>query len=261
LDLSDPTTFNEKLQWLKLYDHNPEYPEMVDKYEAKKRVARLLGDEYVVPTLGCWDRFDDIDFETLPQKFVLKTTHDSGGVVVCQDKACFDREKARAKINRSLQKKFYYVGREWPYKEVPPRILAEAYLEDDDGAGNLSDYKFFCFNGNVDNVMMVLDRTSGDPHYYHFSIKDWKLCRFNRLCRSLPQDFTMEKPVFMDEMVKVAQKLSQGYPHIRIDLYYVKGQIYFGEYTLYNQSGFETAFDQKTDEYLGSLIQLPEKRI
>lgn len=260
LNLEEPVTYNEKLQWLKLYDHNPDYPEMVDKYEAKKRIASILGEEYIVPTLGVWDSFDEIDFDALPDKFVLKTTHDSGGVVICKDKLSFDVSSAKEKINRSLRKEFYYVGREWPYSQVKPRIIAESYLADEDNADNLNDYKFFCFDGYVDNVMMVLERASGNPKYYHFNVNSWKMCRFNRLCRSLPEGFTIEKPCFIDEMVRVAQVLSKGYPHIRIDLYYVNGQIKFGEYTLYNQSGFETGFDTKTDEYLGRLIRLPEKK-
>ncbi|MBR5061524.1 MAG: glycosyl transferase, partial [Prevotella sp.] len=146
LNLDNPQTFNEKLQWIKLYDHNPLYTKMVDKYEAKEYVASIIGDEYIIKTLGVWDRFDDIDFSTLPKQFVLKCTHDSGGLVICKDKSKLDIQAAKKKIEKSLKKNYYYIAREWPYKNVKRRIIAEEYIEDEK-TKELRDYKFFCFNG------------------------------------------------------------------------------------------------------------------
>ena len=255
LDLKHPVTFNQKLQWLKLHDHNPDYIQLVDKYEAKKIVADKIGAQYIIPTIGVWDRFEDIDFQLLPEQFVLKCTHDSGSVVICQSKSEFDYENAKEKLTNGLRNNFYYCGREWPYKYIKPRIIAEKYIVDDD-TGRLDDYKFFCFNGIVDNVMVVRGRSKGEPKYYHFD-KEWNLCRFNRLTRSVPDGYKEKKPVFIDDMIKVAEILSRNMIHVRIDLYEANGQIYFGEYTFYNQSGFETGFDQYSDEYLGNLIKLP----
>ena len=144
LNLSDPQTFNEKLQWLKIYDRKPEYTTMVDKYEAKKYVADIIGEEYIIPTLGVWDRFEDIDFDELPDQFVLKCTHDSGGLVICRDKSKLDLKAAKKKINKSLKRNYYWIGREWPYKNVRPRIIAEKFMTDPT-SDDLQDYKFFFF--------------------------------------------------------------------------------------------------------------------
>lgn len=255
LNLSHPTTYNEKLQWLKIHDHNPKYISLVDKYEAKKVVSKMIGEDHIIPTLGVWDRFDDIDFNKLPDKFVLKCTHDSGSVVVCKDKAVLNINEAKCKLEKGLKNNFYWRSREWPYKHIPHRIIAEQYVEDSK-TGRLDDYKLFCFDGVVDNIMVVRGRAEGKPKYYHFD-KEWNLCRFNRLTRSLPEGFREEKPPFIDDMIAIAEQLSNGYIHVRIDLYEANGNIYFGEFTLYNQSGLETGFDDYSDGYLGSLINLP----
>lgn len=255
LELKQPKTYNEKLQWLKLHDHNPEYIKLVDKYEVKKIVSERIGEKYVIPTIGVWDSFDEIDFNKLPSAFVLKCTHDSGGVVVCKDKSMLDIEQTKKKINDSMARNYFWGVREWPYKNIKPRIIAEQYMEDLE-TGSLDDYKFFCFDGKVDNIMIVRERSEGTPKFYHFD-KEWNLCRFNRLTRSLPEGYKEAKPKFIDEMLEVAEKLSEGFIHVRIDLYEANGQIYFGEFTLYNQSGWETGFDDFSDNYLGSLIKLP----
>lgn len=257
MNWKNPQTFNQKLQWLKLYDHNPKYTKMVDKHDVKELVRSQLGEQYVIPTLGVWNQFDDIDFDALPNRFVLKCTHDSGGLVIVKDKRTLDKKAAKNKIEGSLKRNYYHFGREWPYKNIKPRIIAEKYMED--ASGGLTDYKFFCFDGVADNVMVVEDRAIQQPKYYHFS-KDWKLLRYNRLCRRLPDDFTMPKPPQMDEMFALAEKMSKGIPHVRVDFYVVDGQIYFGEYTFFNESGFETGFDDYSDGHLGSLIKLPPKR-
>lgn len=258
LNLDNPQTFNEKLQWLKLYDRRPEYTALVDKYEVKKLVAKELGEEYIIPTLGVWERFDDIDFDKLPDRFVLKCTHDSGGLVIVKDKRTLDKDAARAKIEKSLKNEYFYEGREWPYKNVKPRIIAEQYMED--ASGGLMDYKFFCFDGVADNVMVVADRAIKQAKYYHFS-KDWKILHYNRLCRTLPDDFQIPKPAQIDEMFALAEKMSASLPHVRIDFYLVDGQIFFGEYTFFNESGFESGFDAYSDGHMGSLLKLPPKRV
>lgn len=252
LDLKNPKTYNQKIQWLKLHDRKPQYSNLVDKYEVKKVVKEKIGAEYIIPTLGVWEKFTDIDLKKMPNQFVLKCTHDSGSVIICSDKNSFNVEKARDKLNKSLRSNYFYAGREWPYKNIKPRILAEAYIVDEKSK-KLDDYKFFCFNGVVDNVMVVRGRSDGNPQFYHFN-RDWKLCRFNRLTRSLPEGYQEEKPVLLDEMIYIAEVLSQGMIHVRIDLYEANGKIYFGEYTLYNQSGWETGFDDYSDGYLGNLI-------
>ena len=258
LDLKKPKYYNDKLQWLKLHDHNPNYIKLVDKYAAKETVGRIIGMQHIIPTLGVWHSFDEIDFSKLPGQFVLKCTHDSGGVVVCRDKSTFDFDKAKEKLTKHLKYNYYWFGREWPYKYVPPRIIAEEYIEDKK-TGRLDDYKLFCFDGVVDNIMVVRGRAEGNPKFYHFD-KNWNLCRFNRLTRSLPEDFHEDKPPFIDDMISIAEKISNGYIHVRIDLFEANGQIYFGEFTLYNQNGMETGFDDYSDGYLGSLIHLPIER-
>ena len=258
LNLKNPKFFYDKLQWLKLHDHNPVYISLVDKFEVKKIIADMLGNEYIIPTLGVWNSFDEIDFNQLPDRFVLKCTHDSGGVVICKNKNKFDFTKAGEKINEHLKHNYYWTGREWPYKHIPHKIIAEQYMEDEK-TGSLDDYKLFCFDGVVDNIMVVRGRANGKPKYYHFD-KDWNLCRFNRLTRALPLDFCEEKPPFIDRMIEIAEIISKGFPHVRIDLYEANGCIYFGEFTLYNQSGWETGFDEYSDSYLGSLIHLPGER-
>lgn len=248
-------TFNEKLQWLKLYDHNPQYTTMVDKYAAKQYVADIIGEQYIIPTLGAWNHFDEIDFDKLPDQFVLKCTHDSGGLVVCKDKSKLDKKAAKAKIEKSLKRNYYWSGREWPYKNVPPRIIAEQYMTNDLQSDEFSDYKFYCFNGIVDCVMVCLDRLSGDTKFYFFD-KNWELKRFNLRGKNAPSNFTIPKPSCMNEMFQIAAAISKGIPFVRVDLYQSNGQIYFGELTFYPDSGFDPNYLPTANEYFGSLIDL-----
>ena len=177
LDLNRAQTFNEKLQWLKLHDKNPSYTNLVDKYKVRKHVAKTIGKEYLTPLIWVWDKFDDIDFENLPNQFVLKSTHDSGEVVICTDKNKLDIEAARKKINKSLKRNYFYNSREWPYKNVKPRIICEELIKTKDG-GLPSDYKFHCFNGEPDSVMVCIERDSGNPRFFFFD-KEWNLLRYN----------------------------------------------------------------------------------
>ncbi len=255
LNLNNPKTFSEKLQWLKLYNRKPEYTQMVDKYEAKKYVASIIGEEYIIPTLGVWDSFDEIDFDALPNQFVLKTTHGGGntGVVICKDKATFNRNEAKAKLQRSLKQNIYRTLREWPYMNVKSRIIAEQYIVD--SQGELNDFKFSCYDGNVTDVMICLERSSGDTKFYFFD-KNWQLLRYNKRGLAAPEGFTVPKPENMDLMFRLASELSKGIPYLRVDLYNVDGKIYFGETTFFPQSGMDANLLPETDLLFGSRIKL-----
>lgn len=253
LDLKNPQTFNEKLQWLKLYDRNPEYTKMVDKYEVRKYIAEKIGEEYLIPLLGVWDSFDEIDFDKLPDQFVLKCNHDSGGLVICRDKSKLDIEAARKKINKSLKRDFFKITREWPYKDVKPRIIAEKYMSDSDG--KFIDYKFFCFNSFVHNVMVCVDRELGDTKFYFFD-KNWDLLRLNKRGKNAPENFSLPKPENMEKMFEIASILSKGTVFSRIDLYNTDGKIYFGEITFFPSSGFDANLLEETDHLFGDLTKI-----
>ena len=256
LNLKNPQTFNEKLQWLKLNDRKPEYTMMVDKYESKKYVANIIGEEYIIPTLGVWDKFDDIDFDKLPDKFVLKCTHDSGGLVICKDKSNFDKHAAKLKIEKSLKHDYFKWGREWPYKNVKPRIIAEQYMEDS-ALHELRDYKFFCFNGVADCVMVCVGRSTGNTKFYFYN-KEWKLCRYNVLGKSIIGNGDVKRPNNISDMFAIVEQLSQKIPFSRIDLYNVNQKIYFGEITFFPDSGFDPNLMPETDFYFGSKLNLKE---
>lgn len=257
IDWKNPKTFNEKLQWLKVYNRKPEYTMMVDKAEAKRYAASIIGEEHIIPTLGVWEHFDDIDFATLPDKFVLKTTNGGGGcgVVICKDKAAFNKEDAKKKLETSLHSSIYRNYREWPYKNIQPRIIAEQFMTDS-SQSELRDYKFFCVNGTAHNVMLCYDRLSGDTKFYFFD-REWNLLRLNKRGLAAPVDFSIPKPKAIDEMFRLAGKLSMGLPFARVDLYNVDGKIYFGEITFYPQSGFDPNLLPDTDKMFGDMIQLP----
>ncbi len=255
-DLKNPKTFNEKLQWLKLHDRYPRYTDMVDKVEAKKIAAAIVGDEHIIPTLGVWGSFDEIDFSSLPEQFVLKCSHDSEGLVIVKDKSNLDLAAARKKIESAMRYNFYYVGREWPYKNVRPRILAEAYLEDT-ACGELRDYKFYCFDGEPKMMFVVTGRAAGDTRIDFFDL-DFKHLPVTQHYPNA--DFEIKKPKTFDQMVAAAKKLSAGLTHVRIDFYEVNGKMYFGEYTFFDNSGFGPFDQPEWDERLGSWIKLPEVR-
>lgn len=258
-DLKNPTTYNEKLQWLKLHDRQPLYTQLVDKYEVRRFVEERIGGEYLVPLAGGpWNSFDEIDFDALPERFVLKCTHDSGGLVICRDKRTLDREKARRRISQSLQQNFYYHNREWPYKDVQPRIIAEAYMEDA-STNELRDYKFFCFDGEPRMLFVASDRqTAGEETKFDFFDMDYNHLdlRNGHPNAAVPP----EKPAQFGLMRELAQKLSQGIPHVRVDLYEVNGRVYFGEMTFYHWSGMVPFDPPEWDRKLGSWIGLPENR-
>ena len=252
-DLKNPRTFNEKLCWLKLHHRDPMMSIMVDKADVKKFVADILGEEYIIPTYGVWERVEDIDFDSLPKKFVMKGTHDSGRVIVCVDKESLDVGKARNEMQLSLNRDFYAITREWPYKNVPHRIIAEKFIQQSDGG--LTDYKFFCFNGHVDCVMVCLDRHIGDTKFFFFD-KDWNFMRLNKRGVAAPENFTLPRPNGIDKMFEIASELSKGQPFLRVDLYNVDGKIYFGELTFYPDGGVDPNILRSTDERWGNLLDL-----
>ncbi len=257
LDLKNPKTFNEKLQWLKLYDRKPEYSVMVDKCDAKTYVADIIGEEYIIPTLGVWDSIDEIDFEALPEKFVIKCTNDSGGLVICTDKSKLDIEKTKKILRHSFKTNYFWHGREWPYKNLKPRVIAEKYMTDST-VGELRDYKFFCFDGKVDCVMICSGRAKGTPRFFFFD-EEWKLHKYNLSSLDLPDDYQIEKPDNIDEMFKFAKILSKGLPYARIDMYSIEGKTYFGEITFFPASGLDEKLLPFVDEHWGNMIKLPEK--
>ena len=256
LHLKNPQSFNEKLQWLKLNDRRPEYTMMVDKYLVRDYIREVLGEEYIIPLIGVWDSPDEIDFDALPDRFVLKCNHNSGvGMYICRDKSKMDVEAVKKELHRGLEQDYYLTGREWPYKNVPRKIICEKFMSDSPDASDFTDYKFFCFNGKVDCVMVCLERSSGDTKFYFFD-EDWKLKRLNIRGKNAPEGFTIPKPSCMDEMFAIAAKLSQDMPFVRVDLYQSNDQIYFGELTFFPDSGFDGNLLSETDEYFGSLIDI-----
>lgn len=254
LNLKNPKSYNEKLNWLKFNDRNPIYSIIVDKFLNREYIKGIIGEQYLVPLLGVWDNFDDIDFEKLPEKFVLKCNHDSGGLVICTDKNMLNMKEARSKIESSLECNFYYIGREWQYKHIKPRIICEELLGD--GIVPPADYKFSCFNGKPDNVMVCYGRETGTTKYYFFDM-DWNLKRYNGWGKKAPENFTLPKPQNFDEMVRIAEMLSKPFYYSRIDLYNIDGKIYFGEVTLCPNSGFDANITEETDLLFGNKLKLP----
>lgn len=291
IDLNHPKTFNEKLQWLKLHDHNPLYTIMADKYEAKQFVADRVGQDYVVPCYGVWDHFDDIDFENLPDEFVLKTTHDYAGYIIVDDRDVFDRKSAKKFLEKHLSKNHYFNTREWVYKNIKPRIIAEKLLKNDDGS-ELLDYKTTCFNGvpyhtyvrslsKDKNLMLTYnDGTQPFPQSLKFSLSDLKLeyrirkalndlefitfydNNFNIIpCSNDEGPSTVHpipKPANFDKMLEIAAVLSKNIPHVRVDFYEVNGKLYVGELTFYTSAGFANFYPDKYNYIFGDMIKLPE---
>lgn len=259
LNLDNPVTYNEKLQWLKLYDRKPEYTKMVDKYEAKKYVADIIGEEYIIPTLGVWDNVNDIDFDTLPNQFVLKCTHDSGGLVICKDKAELDIENAKNTLNHFLNRNFYNVHREWPYKDVKHRIIAEKYMEDESGK-DLKDYKFFCFNGEPKLLYISEGLSDHSTAKISFADMDYNIAEFKRNDFK-PFNELPKKPINFEKMKELAKVLSKDRAFIRVDFYEINKKIFFGELTFFPCSGYLPFDPEKYDKILGDWITLPNKTI
>ena len=252
LDLKNPKTFNEKINWLKLYDRKDIYTTMVDKYEVKKYVAKKIGDKYIIKTLGIFDNFNEIDFDKLPNKFVIKCTHDSGGLVVCKDKKNLNVVETRKKIERSLKNNYYYHAREWPYKNVKPRILVEEYMEDSIFK-ELRDYKFFCFNGIPKLMFIATDRSKHETKFNFYDM-NFNLLPFKQ---HYPNDSReILKPKCFSEMIDLSKKLSTNIPFVRVDFYEVDGKVYFGELTFSHFSGMMPFEPEEWDMKIGNYLDI-----
>lgn len=260
LELDHPETYNDKLQWIKLYCRRPEFTMMTDKVAVKPYVAEKIGPQYVVPLLGVWNSVDEIEWDKLPQQFVLKTNHDGGnfGVVICRDKTSFDRKKAEKRLKASLRRNTFLLGREWPYKNIPRKVFAEQYIEDASNP-DLRDYKFYCFDGKVRIIFVAGERQSGhevridyfDADYNHLDLRQ------SHPNASVPP----AKPHHFELMKKLAEELSQGIPHVRVDFYEANDRVYFSELTFFPYGGWAAFHPEKYDYELGSYIKLPETKI
>ncbi|OJF91870.1 glycosyl transferase [Alkalibacterium sp. 20] len=254
LDLEAPKTYNEKIQWLKLYDRKEAYTQQVDKYEVRAYISEKIGSDYLVPIHGVYDSVEEIDWSNLPEKFVLKATHGSRSNVICDNKEKLDVEKAKKNLNKWMKRNWYWYGRAYPYKNIKPRIICEEFLQD-----NITDYKFMCFNGEPKQIQVHRDRHNDlASKTLDFYDMNWNLTDISRPNeKSGPKT---EKPKRFDEMVAIAKTLSAGDIHVRVDLYEVGGKIFFGEKTFYSSSGFAPFTEKKDDYLLGSWISLPIKK-
>lgn len=259
INWENPVTFDEKVNWIKLYNRNPLYTKLVDKYAVKQYVSEKIGAEHVVPTLGVWDKFDDIDFDSLPNQFVLKCTHDSGGLVVCKDKSKLDLEKARENIEKSLKRNYYYKWREWPYKNVRPRILAEKYLEDSVD-NELRDYKFHTFNGEPRILLIASNRHNKEKKGFDFF--DMNLQPLDLRDISVPNSplGRPHPPKNFDQMRQFCRMLAKDFPCVRVDFYEVNGHVYFGEMTFFDDAGFMRNTPSSWEKEWGDMVTLPPKR-
>jgi len=255
-NIDNPILYTEKLQWLKLYDHNPIYTKIVDKYEVKNIISKIIGDKYIIPTLGVWNSPEEIDFDSLPNQFVLKTTFGGGGdgIVICKDKSKLIIDETIKKLKKSFNTDPYIRAREWPYKNVPRRIIAEQYMEDD--SGELRDYKFYCFNGEP-KVMLVASNRFTNHNFNYFDM-DFNVLPITS-AMGAQSDVKMNRPDCFDEMKEVAAKLSKGFPHVRVDLYNSGGKVLFGELTLYDSSGYDDLNSKEWNRRFGDWISLPKK--
>ena len=259
LDLDNPKTFNEKLQWLKLYDRKPEYNIYVDKYRVRDYIANILGEEYLIPLIGVWDNPDDIDFDKLPDRFVLKCNHNSGlGMCICKDKSKLDINRVKSELRKGLSQDYYLYGREWPYKDVPRKIIAEEYIAHSNGE-EIKDYKLWCFSGKVKVILTCSERFSKTGLKENFYTPQWELLDLKRPKHS-NTDHAIPMPININKMIDCAELLSAGHKFLRVDFYEVDGRIYFGELTFFPASGFEKFEPREWDDKLGEAITLPERK-
>jgi len=257
LDLKHPKTFTAKLQWLKLHNTSALCTLLVDKYRVREFIKEKLGEEYLIPLLGVWERFDEIDFDKLPDEFVLKTNHGSGGVVLCRNKADLIKAEARKKLENSLKENYFWAGREYPYKNVPPKIIAEKYMLDENGQSPV-DYKFFCFDGEPKVLFYATERFNKQGQPPKFDYYDMELNHLP-VCSKGHENAEKRLEMFPEfgQMKEIAHKLSQGFAHVRVDLYLVRGHIYFGEMTFHHDGGFVPFVPEEWDLKFGEMIKLP----
>lgn len=260
LNLDNPKSFNEKLQWLKINDRKALYTLLVDKFEVKKIVSEIIGESHIIPTIGCWNKFEDIDFDKLPDSFVLKCTHDSGGVYIVKNKKNLDMDKIKQKMKSSLKRNYFYSSREWPYKNVKPRIIAEEFIQNKTtDLDDIADYKFMCFNGKVKLIFTCTERNTKSGLKVTFFDLNWNIMPFER---HYPKSkIKIQKPIHLTEMIKFAEMLSKDIPFVRIDFYEVENKVYFGEYTFYPGGGFEEFTPEKYDYEIGNLIDIKEMNL
>jgi len=256
LNLKLPRSYTEKLQWLKLNFRHDLLTSLVDKYEVREYVEKKIGKEYLIPLIGGpWDCYDYINYNSLPETFVLKTTHDSGGIVICKDKKNFDRLFAKKKLESSLKNNFYWRYREWPYKNVKPRIIAEKYMVDESGY-ELKDYKFFVFSGKVKALFIATDRTAKTDTCFDFYDRDFTHLPIVNGHPNTKKE--IKKPKRFEDMIQIAEKLGEDFPHVRIDLYNIDGSIYFGEFTFFHYSGLTPFEPEEWDYKFGEWLKLEE---
>lgn len=262
MDFNNPLSFNQKIQWLKLNNKNPFYTSLVDKYEVRKYIAKTIGEDYLIPIFGVFNKFDEIDLFRLPDQFVIKCTHDSGSVIVCRNKDSFETHKAKKYINDALKKNFYFRGREWPYKNVKPRIIVEKYMEEKESNGNdvqgLTDYKFYCFNGKVEYLYVSRGLERHETARISFLNLDWTCADFHRADYK-PFEKLPAKPKNFEKMIELSEVLSKGFPFLRVDLYEINGKIYFSELTFSPGNGFMPFVPRKKDFEIGKMIELPKE--
>lgn len=258
LMLDNPITFNEKIQWLKLNDRNPRYTQMVDKYEAKKYVSSIIGDEYIIPTIGIYDSVENIDFEKLPKEFVIKCTHDSESTIICKDKYNTDLNELKQRISKKLKTNYYYRCREWPYKNVKPRIITEKYMATENQK-ELIDYKFFCFNGNPKFIYVSQGLSDHSTARISFANMNYEIEKFKRKDYK-PFATLPKKPVNFEKMKELARILSKEIPFLRVDFYEINQKIYFSELTFYPGGGFIPFDPDEYDKVLGKMLELPKEK-
>lgn len=254
LNLDNPMTFNEKLQWLKLYDHNDNYTMMVDKYKVRNYISEMIGEEYLIPLIGVYNDYEEIDFDSLPNQFVIKPNHTSGDVFICKDKNDINHKALRKMINKWLKKDYYLIHREWPYKNVERKIIIEKYMKDN-STNELTDYKVMCFNGKTKNIFTCTDRYTDGLKVTFFDL-NWNKLPFSRHYPSSKKEIS--KPKNLDIMIELSEKLAKNIPFVRVDWYEINKKLYFGELTFYPGSGYEEFTPEVWDEKLGEMIDLSE---
>lgn len=260
-NLKNPQTLAEKIQWIKLYDREPRYVQMVDKIEAKKYVASIIGEQHIIPTLGMWEKANDIDLDALPGEFVLKCNHRGGGMVfICKDKATFNFKRAKRKLKHQLKKDMYLDNKEWAYRDINRRIFAEKYMVDESGY-ELKDYKFYCFNGVPRFCQVISNRYENEPTCKDVYDMDWNLMEFSGPFdvddKPSNSEVILPRPEALDKMIEIATKLSETLPFVRVDLYHINGEVYFGELTFYPASGMRVFKPMRWNKIIGDMLVLP----